>query len=227
VCDSFQPDTENPPFCAAYVAGANPVFHKADVTQGRGADFAEGLPQLLAGMKTPRKSFSRALKRLSASKPGKAKKSEWGIELEDGSVDFITSAMVASQFDFEPFSYFICFILNKYGNDTVRGQANSLAQVETDLRNGLFRWLMEGHCLEMCRLLRPGGQIYFSAEMAYRQKGAAGWFQPETVPTMMELIGRYFQFDIRPDLMTPDIAEDASGGASLIQSYVLQPKPLQ
>jgi hypothetical protein len=220
VCDNFEADTENPPHCRAYQPGIYPIFHNADVTQGRGVEFAEKLPQLLAGTKTPRKSFSKAAARIKSIKSGD------GIEVEDGSVDFITSAMVASQFDFEPFGYFLSSVVDKFGEKSVLSEAKVLGPWEIDLRNAIFRLLMEGHCLEMIRLLSPGGMVYFSIETAHKEKGATAWFQPETVPTTLEMIGRYFDFDLdmMPEITAPEVAGAVGGGSSLIQSYLLRPK---
>lgn len=220
VCDNFAADEDNPPHCSAYLPGKYPVFHEADVSQGRGMEFAENLPQLLAGTKTPRKSFSKAAARVKSIKSGVP------IPVDDGSVDFITSSMVASQFDFEPFGYFLRCVIDKFGEESVLNGAKALGAWEIDLRNAVYRLLMEGHCEEMLRLLSPGGVIYFSIETAHKKQGATTWFQPETVPTTLEMIGRFFDFDldVLPDIAAPEVAGAVGGGNSLIQSYLLRPK---
>jgi hypothetical protein len=152
VCDNFRADEARPPHCRAYLPGVNPLFHDADVTQGRAVDFVEQIPRLIAGTKTPRRSFVRAVSKL------KSMNSHCVIPVEDGVIDVITTSMVASQFEFEPFGYFLRCVLDKFGGDAVQKTARNLPELEIDLRNDLFRYLLEGHCQEILRLLRPDGR---------------------------------------------------------------------
>ncbi len=220
VCGNFEVDEARPPHCRAYLPGINPIFHEADVTQGRAVDFAEQIPKLIARTKPPRKSFAKAITKLRSMKSG------IGVPMADGSVDLITSSMVASQFDFEPFSYFQKCILQNFSSGVVEKDKNHLKDWELEFRNDLFRFLMEGHCREIVRLLRPNGRVYFSIETAHRRAGSREWFQPETLPATLELIGTYFNFDFDavPGILAPEFAQTGTDGTSLIQSYILSAK---
>ncbi len=63
-------------------------------------------------------------------------------------------------------------------------------------------------------------------ETAHRAAGTKEWFQPETLPATLELIGRYFNFDFEtvPEILGQEFAETSAGDTSVVQSYLLSAK---
>jgi hypothetical protein len=169
----------------------------------------------------PRQAFRYAI-HASAQTHGNAL-----LPLPDHSVDFITSSMVASQFDFEPYSYFIRNLFLRFGQQAIEQNLGTLDPLVESLRDNLFLSQMEGHCQEMLRLLKPEGRIYFSIETLHSHRASEPYFQAEVSCKAMSIIGRYFYFDLQtlPDIVTPAHTAMVAGGKSVIQSCLLLPKP--
>ena len=223
-CDNFRrAENDAVPLCANYVPGEFPRFFHADVTQGVAEHFAREVPAILQRAHKPQQAFRYAIQ--TSAQPH----AEAPLPLADHSVDFITSSMVASQFDFEPYSYFIRNLFLQFGQQTVEQNLEAInAQVET-LRDNLFLSQVEGHCREMLRLLKPGGRIYFSIETLHADRSSDPYFQPEASCKAMAVIGRHFYFDLQtlPEIMAPVRTAMVYGGESVIQSCLLVPKPAE
>jgi SAM-dependent methyltransferase len=220
-CEKFlRAETSTVPMCANYAPGGFPRFLHADVTQGIAEHFASQVPAILQRANKPQQAFRYAIQ-ISAHPRAIA-----SLPLPDHSVDFITSSMVASQFDFEPFSYFVRNLFLRFGQQAVEQNLDALnAHVET-LRDNLFLSQVEGHCQEMLRLLKPGGRIYFSIEALHADRPTDPYFQPEVSCKAMGIIGRNFYFDLQtlPEIVVLARAAMVRGGESIIQSCLLLSK---
>jgi len=221
-CDNFLPVENNAgPCCANYAAGEFPCFLQADVTQGVAQHFALQVPDILRRADKPRQAFGYAIH--ASSQPG----TRALLPLSDHSIDFITSSMVASQFDFEPYTYFIRSLFRRFGQEAVEQNFGTLNPLAEALRDNLFLTQMEGHCQEMLRLLKPDGRIYFSIEMLHAGNSSDPYFLAEVSCKAMGIIGRYFYFDLQtlPEILTPTHTAMVAGGKSVIQSWLLLSKP--
>lgn len=220
-CDNFLRAEDNAwPSCANYAAGEFPRFLRADVTQGVAQHFATQVPAVLKRASKPRQALNYAIH--ACPQP----RAEASLPLSEHSVDFITSSMVASQFDFEPYTYFIRNLFLHFGQQAIEQNIDALGSLLESLRDRLFLTQMEGHCGEMLRLLKPEGRIYFSIEVLHSGGVTEPYFQSEVACKAMSIIGRYFYFDLQtlPDIVTPAHAAMVAGGKSLIQSWLLFPK---
>jgi hypothetical protein len=220
-CENFLPAGENAtPLCSNYSRGEFPHFVHADVTQGMAEHFAREVPAILQRAKNPRQAFHRAIQASERSGSNKL------LPLADHSVDFITSSMVVSQFDFEPYTYFIRNLLLRFGNDLTGRHVDALETLEKNLRDNLFLAQVEGHCREMLRLLKPQGRIYLSIETLHKEKPSDPWFHVEVASTAMGVIGKHFYFDLEslPEIAVPECAAMVNGGASIINAHLLLPK---
>ena len=219
LCDNFIRARRSFPLCENYVPGAFPNFIVSDVTQGYAAHVADGLGSILERAQKPRKAMSRAV--LHA----KRRQTREVLPIEDDSVDFVTSSMVASQFDFEPFTYFVGNLVKVYGLEALERAAKDLSSLEEELRDTLLIEQMKGHCEEIVRLLRPGGRIYFSMEMLHQSESGGDWFQPKTVPKILDVLNRYFFYDLDflTDFLATEIKDSVQSGRSMIQTSILKP----
>jgi hypothetical protein len=145
------------------------------------------------------------------------------LPLPDHSVDLITSSLVTSQFDFEPYTFFIRNLFQHFGRQAVERDVDALNALVETLRDRLFVAQLEGHCAEMLRLLKPGGRIYFSIEAQHSSDSTEFFLQPDVFCKAMSIIGRHFCFDLQtlPEIVVPVRTPMVEGGESIVQSYLL------
>jgi hypothetical protein len=220
-CDNFSPAQPNvTPLCANFAPGEFPHFVHADVTQGIAEHFAREVPGILQRAQNPRQAFRRAIQ--ASEHPGGNKL----LPLADHSVDFITSSIVVSQFDFEPYTYFVRNLLLRFGRQLAGRRIEELETLEKTLRDNLFHAQVEGHCREMLRLLKRQGRVYFSIESLHKDKPTDPWFHVEVASKAMGIIGKHFYFDLEslPEIAVPECTPMVNGGASVIHAYLLLPK---
>ncbi|MCH8157612.1 MAG: hypothetical protein IID18_07680 [Nitrospinae bacterium] len=219
-CANFKPDKESRPACGSYQAGPNPGFLQADVTEGRASGFARRMENVLQRAKNPRAAFKLALQEARA-----AHRFTEALPIDTGSVDLVTSSMIVSQFDFEPYEFLAKNLAARFGIDALNRREKELQPLMEELRDHLFLTLMEGHCREIHRLLKADGQVYFSVEAFHRDQPNDNWFEVPTFPKVMEVLRRHFlfDFDFLPALNTPDQME-IMGGESMVYSYILTQK---
>jgi hypothetical protein len=187
------------------------------VTQGVAEHFVRQIPAFFRRAGKPRHAFRHAL---HASEHPRA---EALLPLPDHSVDLITSSLVASQFDFEPYTFFIRNLFLQFGQEAVERDAEALNALVETLRDRLFVTQLEGHCAEMLRLLKPDGRVFFSIEALHRSEGADSFLQPDVFPKAMGVVGRHFRFDLQtlPEIVVPARTPMVEGGESIVQAYLL------
>lgn len=220
VCANFvRSGGPSAPRCGNFLPGDFPRFISSDVTQGRATSFANGVDGILNEARKPRAAMTRALRRARRVSAAAT------LPIDDASVDLVTSSMVASQFDFEPFTYFVKRLIAAYDPPAVKKAAKELSDLEEELRDTLLVEQMRGHCEEIVRLLRPDGRAYFSMEILHQPEAGGNWFQPKVVPKILEVLNGYFFYDvdIMPDLLAAETRMAARGGRSVIQTSILRP----
>ena len=220
-CDNFVPaDAKGTALCGNYAPGPFPRFLHADVTGGVAEHFARQAAAVLRQAKKPGQAFREAI-RISAHPCADS-----ALPLADHSVDFITSSMVVSQFDFEPYSYFVRNLYARFGRQAVERNSDALNALVETLRDNLFLTQVEAHCREIARLLKPDGRVYFSIEALHRERPSDHWFYAEVMCKAMGIVARHFLFDLDtlPDIIVPARSEMVRGGASVIHSYLLLPR---
>jgi SAM-dependent methyltransferase len=218
-CGNFVPADGTIPLCRNYAPAAFPQYLHADVTRGVAENFARQVAALLARAKKPKQALRSAIEvsvRPRADQP---------LPLADHSMDFITSSMVVSQFDFEPYSYFVRNLFLQFGELAAERNADAVNALAETLRNNLFLTQVEAHCQEILRLLKPDGRAYFSIETLHRETPAEYWFFAETATKALEIVARHFSFDLdsMPGIIVPARIEMVRGGTSIVQSYLLLP----
>jgi hypothetical protein len=221
VCAAFEAIPEPSLHCANYAPGNDPVFLVHDVTSGRGTRFARRADRMVRASTRPEEAFRRAI----------AECRRWAayrepIPVPEGSIDFVTSSMVASQFDAEPYTYFSKLLEIKFGRDPILRKADRIERLMEELRAELFRIQMEGHAEELHRLVRKDrGRVYFSVELFRSAPVGDRYFVVHEIPEALAILGRRFEFDFgsisHDRILRP---ANLGGATSIILSVVLVPR---
>jgi hypothetical protein len=203
--------------CVSYTPGDGPRFLVADVTSGRASRFAQSVESVLKSSKTPIEAIRKALveaKRFSSTVTP--------LEIEDHSVDFVTSSMVASQFDVEPWTFFLTALEERFGRERLMADEERFAPAGEKLGSLLFETLVDGHLREMSRLLKPDGRAYVSLELFRSSQGRDQFFP--VVSRLIDLAKPYFVFDFE-QLDLADTLEEIEIGDdhSVVASFLMRP----
>ncbi len=145
--------------------------------------------------------------------------------IAEESVDLVTSSMLVSQFEFEPYRYFSRQVADVLGRPTPRENRRLKPAIET-LRSTLLANQLEGHCDEIERSLAPRGWCFMSFQMFHFDDRENRWFLVEEMHQALALLARRFRFDI--DIVPEHglaTRYDGASGASVDFSLVLEPKP--
>lgn len=204
--------------CSSYAPGIEPTFIVADVTAGRATRFARSVDSVLRRANSPidalRKATTEAKRFASTIEP---------IEIDDHSIDFVTSSMVASQFDVEPWSFFRTALEARFGRQAMETAEERLIPAAEKLGTLLFESLVDGHLSEIHRLLRPGGRAYVSVEMFRSANGRESFFP--VVSRLIDLASPYFTFDFEGVKLDQTFEEiEIGGGLSVVASFLLRPR---
>lgn len=221
VCTSFCP-AEGPSLqCENYVPGTEPRFIQADVTAGRGSRFGKRIHRVVAQSNTPKQAFQRAIRECSNTFNIRD-----AMPVKANTFDFVTSSLVVSQFDAEPYTFFARLLEEKFGREQILSKENILLSLMTELRSELFRLQMEGHAAEIYRMLnKENGKAYFSVEFFRSLPTGDDFFMVHESPQVLTSLDRYFHFDFAS--ISPDQSLQAysmGAGNSVVQSFVLAPK---
>ena len=219
VCESFVAGKGIPPLCTAFEKGNQPVCHTEDVTGGYASAFAERVLDAVAGAPSWKSAFGRAI-----ALANRVSRQRTNLGIADASVDLVTSSMLVSQFDHEPYDYFSRQVADVLGPPTAK-EERRLEPAAQKLRSTLRANQLDGHCDEIERILAPGGYCFMSFEMFVLDAGASCW---TLVGEMHEALGSLarrfsFAFDILPEheLFARFVGQKA---ASVVCSLVLQPR---
>lgn len=221
VCTGFEPVDEPFITCKNYEPASEPSFIKADITGGISRDFASKIRSNITSCKTPKNAFLKAL-----SLSDKLKHEP--MPVEDNSIELVTSSMVLSQFDVEPYGYFSTLLEKQYGCDEIAKQESKLMPLMERLRTKLFILQVESHIKEMYRIVKKDkkSRIYVSAELFRSYPDVDQFFVVQDMPKAMEIMDKYFFYEFG-DLLEGKVLRKAQlgNGVSITQSFVLAPKP--
>ena len=144
------------------------------------------------------------------------------LSIADASVDLVTSSMLVSQFEHEPYGYFSEQTARRLGRPDA-DQARRLRPAMERLRSTLFAAQVERHCDEIRRILAPGGLCFMSIEMFHRDPDHQHWFAVREMPAVIAQLSEHFcfNFDVigEADCLTR-FQTDRS--PSLVFSFVLE-----
>lgn len=217
VCDSFAATSRASPGCLAFDRGENPDLLRDDATGGYAHAFACRVNDALRNVHSWRRALTRA-----SELARRARRVRSGISIPDSSVDLVTSSMVISQFEHEPYTYFSRQAAQVLGAPTTREEKRLRGALE-NLRSALVSTQVERHCKEIRRILAPEGRCYFSFEIFHRSAPGDQWFLVPEMHAAMRLLARYFDFtfDIIGEEQTVTKFEVGSG-SSLVYSFVVR-----
>ncbi len=219
-CDYFQASKGGIPQCVHFELGLTPEFLEEDVTQGAAGGFANQLTRILPKAKTPKMVFKKALQVVRA-----LNRVERLLPIEDHSVDMVTSSMVVSQFDFEPYGFMEKNLALRFGVENLLEQEKKLLPYMIDLRERLFKIMVDRHFREIHRILHPKGRVYFSSEMFHRIPGTGRWYPVKGATQALGILERYFWFDFNDSPDLPPLERiQMYGEESVVDSHVLIPK---
>ena len=223
VCSAYMPADGPVTSCGSYAPGIKPLHLTADVTAGIASAFATRVAPLMAQCRSAAQAFERAGKIAERLRPD----SEF-IPLASASQQLITSSMVASQFDYEPYTYFATQLERRFGREQLLSQSDRLVPMMRDLRRILFRKQLEGHLREVYRLLdKTIGRFYFSVELFRAELPQMDHYY--VVPDMgqaLDMLDRWFMFEFESIPIDQTLVQEPMGdGTSIIQNYVLRPRP--
>ena len=220
VCSGFELIEEPYPHCASYRPGHEPYFITADITLGRASEFARRAQKLVPASKTVEQSLQKGL-----SECRRCASVGEELDIEDDSIDLVTSSMVVSQFDHEPYAFFSRLLAERFGVDEVmRKEQRLMPQVEK-LRGELFRLQIEGHAREIHRILnKERGKAYFSVELFRSLPEGGEYFLVHEIAQAMEVLNEHFHFDFSTIPPEKTLRQREFGaGTSIIQCLVLTP----
>lgn len=227
VCDNFEPSPGNNSVvrCAKFGRGTKPRFLTADITAARSSKFAEAIEKIVKFADDPEKCYHKAIKEAH-----RCKSIFEQMPIPSGTIDLATSSMVVSQFDAEPYAFFSKHLLDRFGDQAMRQSEKQIRPLMQQLCDELFNIQVEGHFQELYRIVnKTSGKVYFSVELFRSIPGQDSCFLVKGSAKTMEILDRFFTYDfetlpIEKTLKRANADEDGSG-FSVIQSYVLTPKP--
>lgn len=103
------------------VGALSRIFLEADVTLGRATAFARRVERWVGFSKTPAQAFRKAIDELSRCSTVNEK-----IAIPPDSLDLVTSSMVVSQFDHEPYTFFSKLLALQFGSRLLAEEARLL-----------------------------------------------------------------------------------------------------
>ncbi len=220
VCGHFVPEASDQPVCRAFELGDWPLIHVQDATGGYASAFAMGLNEGLRGVSSWKQAFARAI-RLAQ----KAQKTErLGLDIPDSSVDLVTSSMLISQFESEPYDYFAKQVARLLGPPSATA-GRYLEPAMKHLRDLLVTHQIEQHCAEIERILAPGGRVFMSFELFHVNPETDAWFLVKETHGALKLLDERFSFNF--DIVSEEECMGRFAGrehASVVISLVLEAK---
>lgn len=225
VCSAFEPvkgEHGETVTCGNYEPGLQPNFVAGDVTAGYSSGFSEAVEHKINKCKSPKEAFIKAIKTCDQV-AGKHQH----IPLAADSIEFLTSSMVVSQFDVEPYNFFAFLLERTYGRAKIQSLEKTLTPLMEKLRTKLFVDQVKHHVAEMFRLVKKDGtgRIYFSVELFRLNPDGKFYFLVQDMHEVLDIIGRYFWFDFEL-LPESDVLHRSQmgDGISVIQNYILSPR---
>lgn len=220
VCSGFEAVQETFFTCKNYAPAAEPRFMQSDITAGVAHSFAVKMEKKIQFCKTAKEAFVKAIATSEQF-------NDTLIPVEDDTIELVTSSMVLSQFDVEPYQYFSKLLEKKFGRENILKYESILTPLMEKLRTKLFILQVESHIKEMYRMIKKDQlpRVYLSAELFRSDSNRDQFFVVKDMPKALEIIGKYFYYAFGPSLEGKTLRRvDIGGGVSINQSYMLIPK---
>lgn len=220
LCTGYEPTSEPFDTCKNYEAATDPEFQKADITGGVAVHFTKRIELEIARCKSPKRAFQRAISIVTNT-------GFTPLKIESNSIDLVTSSMVLSQFDTEPYTYFATLLEERFGRDELIRCETILRPLMERLRTALFTHQVDAHLQEMHRILRKDvrSRAYLSAELFRSFPNSDSFFLVQDMPKALELISRYFHFEFDSQSKSQPLNRSSYGrGVSMNQCLILTPK---
>lgn len=220
VCSAFERTDEPFVTCERYQSAGEPKFIKADITAGVARGFAERMEKHVASCSTAKGAFLKATAAAESIRT-------CPLPLGDDSIDLVTSSMVMSQFDFEPYGFFARLLERRFGREELERHETKLRPLMEKLRTRLFAVQVAAHVRELHRIVKKDGKarVYVSTELFRSFPGSERFFLVQDIAAVLEALNQYFYFQFdsqtRERILT---ASEIGDGISISQCYRLTPK---
>ncbi|HEY5603547.1 MAG TPA: hypothetical protein VIM41_10585 [Gammaproteobacteria bacterium] len=220
VCTAFEAVAQPFVTCKHYEPAVEPRFIKADITGGVARSFTAKIEKQMKSCKTAKDAFIKAIACTEHYHYSP-------IPVEDDSMELVTSSMVLSQFDFEPYTYFSTLLEQQFTREELLKHAAKLTPLMEKLRTRLFTLQVETHVREMHRIVKKDGKarIYLSAELFRSHPSNDNFFLVQDMPIALDTLAKYFLFKFDACLGEKVLSKSELGqGVSINQCYCLVPK---
>jgi hypothetical protein len=215
---AFVPDPNQPDLCLAFRKGSLPHIHQQDVTGGYANAFGTGLAEALDGVTSWRQAIKRA-NTLAHRVAGIRQE----LEIPDHSVDLVVSSMVISQFEHEPYKYFLRQVAALIGLPSER-EEQRVGPATQALRATLLTNQVRGHAAEIDRILAPDGRCFVAFELFHRSAERAHWHMVHDGHAAMRILADKFAFDFDDELdPITDTRFENAGARSAVYHFLLAP----
>lgn len=217
VCTAFLPSTVPYLTCENYEPSDEPRFIRADITGGIARSFAANIEEQLLFCSTPREALLQANSYVERYQYRP-------LPIEDDSVELVTSSMVLSHFDFEPYNYFVALLEDRFGRKQLQAQEAELNAHMEELRTRLFTLQVDAHAREIYRIVKKDNQarVYLSAELFRSYPNSKHSFVVRDMPGVLEILDKYFLFAFEEETDGKVLSKSVLGdGTSINQCYRL------
>ena len=219
VCDHFEPGGGDFPTCEAFEKGKQPAVRREDITGGFATAFGEEMGEILEGVKSWKQAFRRA-----DALAKRVRHHHDSLGIGDGSIDLVTSSMVVSQFEHEPYGYFAKTAREVLGFPSEKEERRLKSELDS-LRSKLLVWQVERHLDEIERILAPEGRCFMAFEVFHFDPDSKRWFLVKEMHHILGVLGQRFDFDFDILPAAESCIEMRVGSApSVVQAFVLRPK---
>jgi hypothetical protein len=219
ICGSFAPFDDDARGCRSYERSDLPNVHYQDVTGGYATAFGHAALEASEASN----SWKQALG-IATAAAKRVRTSREKIDIADGSIDLVTSSMLLSQFEHEPYNYFSRQVAARLGPPSARDERR-LQRTLTKLKDDLLFNQIDAHCEEVARILAPDGRFFVAFELFHYDPENKSWFM---VPEMHAALGRlahHFEFDY--EALSPEesvVTFDLDGSSSVVQNFLMSHK---
>ncbi len=218
VCERFVPGPGAPATCAAFERAERPIVHVEDATGGYAGAFGRAVEAELPQARSWKQAVG-----LAAAVAKRVTRHRTSLSVPAGGVQLVTSSMLLSQFEHEPYEYFSKHAVALLGPPKAPEEKRLAPAIER-LRSALLANQVARHVDEVRRMLAPGGLCYMSFEMFHIDEGSGRWFLVREMHRALALLAERFHF--RFDLLDPAGAVtyyQGEGTPSLVHAFVLEP----
>ncbi len=219
ICGGFTPVGGNAKGCLSYERAELPNVLYQDVTGGYATAFGHAALNATEKAISWKQAFGIAT---AAAKQLRNRRER--LDIADGSIDLVTSSMLLSQFEHEPYDYFSRQVAARLGPPSAR-EENRLHRTLEKLKNDLLLNQIAAHCEEVARILAPDGRFFVAFELFHYDPARDAWFM---VPEMHAALGRlahHFNFDFAALPPADSIVTFKLGEASsVVQNFLMRHK---